>query len=263
MAPKIGFIGIVGEMWKEDPQGTLKWLQGLGIDGMEGGAAVANAFGVSPAEGRQKLAQHGLTCPIQGRVSFGQSEDEMRQVLALAKEMGAAYVVDYFAPFNDRDEILRYCAYFNRVGALCAEEGLVFLYHNHDHEFRRFDGEYGLDIMLDNTDPDLVKQELDVAWVTFGGADPVAYLKKHANRCPVLHMKDFEHLHPGSPTATGVRQEAVFAEVGTGVVDTAGVVTAAEEVGVDWLVIEQDRMNTLGPKESLERSVAELKRLAG
>ena len=61
MAPKIGFIGIIGEMWKEDPQGTLEWLQGLGIDGMEGGAAVAHAFGVTPAQGRQNCCRNWRT----------------------------------------------------------------------------------------------------------------------------------------------------------------------------------------------------------
>jgi sugar phosphate isomerase/epimerase len=123
------------------------------------------------------------------------------------------------------------------------------------------DGVRGIDILLENTDPQLVKMELDVAWVTFGGANPIDIIVKNPERYPLLHMKDFAHLHPGSQEAKGVRDEAVFSEVGTGVVDTAGVVEVAKRVGVEWLVIEQDRMNTLEPKESLETSARNLRAL--
>jgi sugar phosphate isomerase/epimerase len=143
---------------------------------------------------------------------------------------------------------------------------VIFCYHNHDHEFRRFAGpdgreRAGLELLLELTDPQVVRREVDVAWVTFGGADPVAFLQAHAGRCPILHMKDFAHLHRGSHLAQGVRQEAVFTEVGTGVVNTDGVVDAAAQADVSWLVIEQDRMNQRSPRASLETSVRNLRAL--
>jgi sugar phosphate isomerase/epimerase len=258
---KIGFIGILKDEFEADAQGTLDWVASLGFDGMEGAASLAGYLGVDVSGAKRALEEAGLAAGPQGRVAFEQTEDEWLEVIRTAKEIGSAYVVDYYAPFNDETEIKRYCDYFNRVGKLCADEGLVFLYHNHDHEFRRVNGTYGFDIMLEHSDPDLVSFELDVAWVTFGGADPVALIKQHADRIPVLHMKDFEHLHPGTPNAEGVRKEAVFAEVGSGVVNTAAVVEAAKDADVEWLVIEQDRMNKLGPRESLELSYNNLRAL--
>lgn len=263
---RIGFIGILKEAFQADAEGTLAWLGSLGIDGMEGSAALAGYLGVSPTEARRRMETVGLAAGPQGRVAFEQSESEWREVIQKAQEMGTPYVVDYYAPCNDHDEILRYCDYFNAVGRICREEGLRFLYHNHDHEFRRIadtaaagaQAPTAFDIILGNTDPELVGIELDVAWATFGGYDPVALIVQHAHRIPVLHMKDFEHLHPGSPTAEGKRDEAVFAEVGTGIVDTAGVVAAAREAEIDWLIIEQDRMTRLSPKESLEVSYRKL-----
>lgn len=278
---RIGFIGILKEAFQADAEGTLAWLGSLGIDGMEGAAAMAGYFNVGLPEARERLEGAGLKAGPQGRVAFEQAESEWREVMATATAMGTPYVVDYYAPCNNRDEILRYCDYFNAVGRICREEGLRFLYHNHDHEFRRIpdttaavesrapaDSERtaagtepptAFDIILDNTDPELVGIELDVAWATFGGYDPVVLIPHHAPRIPVLHMKDFEQLHPGSATAEGKREEAVFTEVGTGVVDTAGVVAAAREADIDWLIIEQDRMNRLSPKESLEVSFGRLR----
>jgi sugar phosphate isomerase/epimerase len=260
---KIGYIGIIQGELEADPTGTLEWVAGLGFDGMEGAAAMAPRFGLGIVETRKKLNDLGLHAAPQGVVKLGQSDAEIGAVIESAREIGAEYVVQYYAPFDGSEEILRYTDFFNRVGKLCREEGLVFIYHNHDHEFKRYDGVYGLELMLANTDPELVKSELDVAWVTFGGADPAAFLRKYAGRCPVLHMKDFARLEPGCDRAVGNRREAVFAEVGTGVVDTKGVVRAAKECEVDWLVIEQDRMNTLTPRESLEVSYRNLARLVG
>ena len=263
MSLNIGFIGIIGDEIRNAPEATLRTVAGIGFDGMEGAAAVAKALGVPVREARARLDAHGLKAAPQGRVAQDQSEAQWREVITTAREIGSRYVVDYYAPFDSRDSILKTCDYLNTVGRLCADEGLTFLYHNHDHEFRVHDGEVGFDLLLANTDPSIVKIELDVAWVTFGGGDPVAIIGKHPDRFPVLHMKDFAHLHPGSPTADGKRDEAVFAEVGTGVVNTAGVVDAARKAGVDWLVIEQDRMNTMGPMESLKTSFALLSEIVG
>lgn len=263
MAPRIGFIGIIGELFDEDPRGTLEWVASLGFDGMEGAAVLADKMGITVREARERLEALGLVAAVQGRLDRNATDEQNIGVLARAKEIGARYVVDYFDHFQDRDAILRYAEFANRMGKLAQSQGLVFLYHNHDHEMKLHGEERGIEIFLANTDPTLVRVELDVAWVTFGGADPVAMLHAHPGRFPVLHMKDFAHLHPGSASADGVRREAIFAEVGTGVVNTAGVVEASNELGVEWLVIEQDRMNTLGPRESLETSYRNLRALVG
>ncbi len=263
MAPRIGFIGIIQNELADDPEETLVWVAELGIDGMEGAASLAGELGISVSETRQKLDRLGLKVPVQGRVGADQSDDEIRTVLSTARDIGAPYVVDYYAPFKDRDGILRYAEFAGRVGRMCEEEGLGFLYHNHNHEMRFHDGELGIDIFLANTDGSLVNVELDIGWVAFGGADPVSLIRNHPGRFPVLHMKDFDHFPDRSADSDEARKEAIFAEVGTGAVNTNAVVEAAIEAGTDWLVIEQDRMNKLEPKASLETSYRNLRRMIG
>lgn len=263
MSLKIGFIGIIGDEWKEDPEGTLAWVAELGFDGVEGAAPLAGHFGLSVPEFREKLAAHGLAASVQGSVNRDQSDEERRAVMTRAKEVGAAYVVDYFAPFNTREEILEYAEFANQAGGEARDEGLAFLYHNHNQEFRSFDGVTGLELLLKHTDPSLVKVELDVGWVTFGGADPVAVIRNDPDRYPVLHIKDFETVPSEDPSDHDARKAAIFTEVGEGVLNLTGVVAAARDAGVEWLNIEQDRMNTRGPRASLETSFRNLKAVVG
>ena len=262
---KIGFIpmGPIGEYVKEDPIAAIDWVSKLGFDGIEGAAGLAEALGEPVPAVRTRFEAAGLACPVQGAISFHSSDDDIRAAAVTAAEIGAGFVADYYAPFTDRAEILSYCEYFMRAGRICREEGVGFLYHNHDQEMRLHDGRRGIDILLENTDEDLVQVELDVAWATFGGQDPVAIIEASPKRFPVLHIKDLAELHPGSPAAAGVRSEAVFSEVGTGVVNTQGVIDAARSAGVSWVIIEQDRMNALGPAESLETSYTNLRRMVG
>ncbi len=77
-----------------------------------------------------------------------------------------------FYPLGDRDYVLRRCDAFNRVGELARERGMRFYYHNHFQEFQRLGDDYVYDIILANTDPDLVLLEFDTYWVYRGGQDP-------------------------------------------------------------------------------------------
>jgi len=263
MAAKIGFIGIIRDEFEKDAEGTLKWVADLGFDGMEGAASVAEKLGVSVAETRKKLAALGIEVPVQGAIRPSQSDDEIRKIIATAKEIGAPYTVDYFAPFETRDEILEYAEFATRVGKICAESGIGFLYHNHNHEMRMVNGKRAIELFLENTDASLVNVELDIGWVAFGGGDPVELIEKYPNRFPVLHMKDFESFMPDAEDTGAARKAATFAEVGDGKVDMKAVVAAAKKAGIGWLTIEQDRMNRLDPKESLERSYRNLKAMVG
>lgn len=263
MAAKIGFIGIIRDEFERDAEGTLKWIADLGFDGMEGAASLAEKLGVSVAETRKRLAALGLEVSVQGSVRLGQSDEEIRKSISTAKEIGARYTVDYFAPFETGDQILEYAKFATRIGEVCADAGIGFLYHNHNHEMRTIDGKRGIEIFLENTDGALVNVELDIGWVAFGGGDPAELIEKYPARFPVLHMKDFEALMPDADDPGAARKAATFAEVGDGVVDMEAVVAAAKKAGVTWLNIEQDRMNTLGPRESLERSFRNLKAIVG
>jgi sugar phosphate isomerase/epimerase len=117
----------------------------------------------------------------------------------------------------------------NTMGARCKALGARLSYHNHEFEFEREDGEYPIDILLGNTDPDLVKFEPDVYWVRYAGVDPAAVIKKYAGRCPLIHLKDMT----AGPTPT-------YAEIGEGIIDFNPIFAASEAGGAEWYIAEQD-----------------------
>jgi sugar phosphate isomerase/epimerase len=125
-----------------------------------------------------------------------------------------------------------------------AERGLVFVYHNLNHELEKFeDGRTALQIMLEDGDPEYFMFEPDVYWVQAGGASPVAWLRMMGERAPVIHFKDM--------TMHG--REQVFAEIGEGNLDWEGIVAACEEIGAEYYIVEQDRCER-DPFESLKIS---------
>ena len=93
------------------------------------------------------------------------------------------------------------CEVLNRIGALAKSYGIQFLYHLHNIEFNPIlDSDYPgqiVDFLMEHTDPDLVKFEDDVFWVQIGGRDAAQFLRDHADRIPMLHVKDFYYIGQG------------------------------------------------------------------
>lgn len=136
----------------------------------------------------------------------------------------------------------------NAIGRLALENGLTLSYHNHSHEFAKGDdGRYLLDMLLDSTDPELVKLELDTYWATYAGVDPIAYLHKRAGRVPLIHVKD-------------MTPERTFTEVGYGTLDIKAICRAAGESGTEWYVVENDAP-TIPSLESARRSFEKLSKI--
>jgi sugar phosphate isomerase/epimerase len=132
-----------------------------------------------------------------------------------------------------------------------------FYYHNHFQEFQRFGADYVYDLILENTDPNLVKLEIDTYWMYRGGQDPIAWMKKCADRVVLLHQKDFPadapqplHLFDGVVSPTENIDSAVFrqrkdtrcfTEIGTGVLPIQDILDAAGALpALDYLILEQD-----------------------
>jgi sugar phosphate isomerase/epimerase len=142
-----------------------------------------------------------------------------------------------------------------KAGEACKRRGMTLCYHNHSFEFQRFktDGggeKPGLDIFYDESDPQLVKAELDTYWIKHGGVAPTTYIKKLGDRVRLLHLKDM---------ASGPEQR--FAPVGTGVLDFKSILSAARSAAVAWNVVEQDKCYDTPPIEAVRISFENLKKL--
>jgi sugar phosphate isomerase/epimerase len=184
--------------------------------------------GVTTGQAKDHLGRIGLqwvACHAGDELLAGGLEELIHSLA----EAGCAHLVLPYLSFSSKEEVIGAAGRLDQIGAACRAQKIQFSYHHHDHEFKRFEGERILDILRGATDPELVKFELDTYWVKRGDEDPAAFLRGFQDRCPLLHIKDME---PGP--------EGFFAEIGEGILDFEGIFRAAEEVGVQWLVVEQD-----------------------
>lgn len=130
---------------------------------------------------------------------------------------------------------------FLPVAETFRDNGAYFMYHNHDHEFKKCNGKTVLEHLADVLPADAFGFTLDTYWVQAGGADPAAYIEKFAGRLPCIHLKDMAY----------GKQMAV---VGEGNINFDRVFAAAEKAGTQYMLVEQDNCNGEDPFECLKRS---------
>ena len=103
--------------------------------------------------------------------------------------------------WGDQKNVKKSCRVLNKLGAMAKKHGIQFLYHMHNIEFNPIvDSKYKgqiIDYVMENTDPDLVKFQGDVFWIQIGGRDAAKFIKEHADRIPMLHVKDFYFIGEG------------------------------------------------------------------
>jgi sugar phosphate isomerase/epimerase len=128
------------------------------------------------------------------------------------------------------------------------ENGLQFIYHNHNVEFAKYGPKTGMDILLEESDPEFFDFEIDTYWIQAGGANPVEWIRKVKNRMDVVHFKDM--------TVKG--WDPQMAEIGEGNLNWPKIIKACRENNVEWACVEQDVCQR-NPFESLAISLHNLK----
>ena len=169
-----------------------------------------------------------------------QKDTEKKIVEAL--ETGKRYWVCYWPWLSDAknitaDEAKTAADNLNKLGEAAKKGGIKFCWHNHNWEFEKptSDG-LPFDILMKNTDPEIVKSELDIYWVRKGGGDPLECLKKYPGRYEILHVKDMD--------ATPAKS---FACPGSGIIDFGPIFREAWDQGVRHYIVEKD-----GEKNGIE-----------
>lgn len=145
----------------------------------------------------------------------------------------------------------KYIADFTPAAQKIKDAGMQYAYHNHHFEFERYDGRTQLDIMIEDTDPDLFNFILDTHWLQTGGVYPPDYIRKVKGRMRVCHFKDYKI----------VNGERMYAEIGTGNIDLDECYRACVESGVEYIIIEQDSTD-MDLFESAEISFRNLNEIA-
>ncbi|HMD39832.1 MAG TPA: sugar phosphate isomerase/epimerase [Candidatus Acidoferrum sp.] len=247
----------VGAELDKDYDGTLRAIAAIGYKEVETGVSATR----KAADVKKSLQAAGLQCRAM-HMSFG----GMEEAIPYAAEIGAKYVISSVTlpsvpeagKFDMKammaqltalnlDDFKKIAARCNTMGEQAKKAGLQFGYHNHNFEFKPQDGgAIGYDVVLKETDPALVKFELDCGWMVAAGHDPVAYLTKYPTRYRLLHIKDFQ---PTDSPSVGL-DESVRpkpAELGRGHIDYKPIFAAAKKTEVELYYVEQEPPFTATP----------------
>lgn len=146
------------------------------------------------------------------------------------------------------------CADLNKYGAVVKKFGMKILVHNHAGEFDLLaDGKTTqYDVLLAETDPELVTMQLDIGWAYVGGQDALAMFKKNPGRFELWHVKDVKYKQLDPKLSPGERQRlAQIVAMGEGDIDYRAVFANAGLAGMKHFVIEQDTAGQ-GGRDAIE-----------
>jgi len=222
-----------------DFAGTIRKVAAAGYQGIEGG-------GTGPLSEKDYLAlMRELKIANMG-AHVGLEEfagDKLERALDYHRRLGVKYLgYSHWEPRMNADTWKRIAAPMNRVGRAAKARGMVFQYHNHAHEFVKYGKRNALEILLAESDPAVVKSQLDLGWVVRAGEDAVAWMKKLGRRIATVHLKDttvVPKAPPGAPKSRA-HHKPQWTEVGTGILPLKGVVAMARKLKVPWYIVEQD-----------------------
>lgn len=258
----------VREDAQKDFKGTMQRIKDMGYEGVE----LAGLYGKSGAEIKAVLDEVGLALVSAHVPVEDLQKDAMLEEYA---SMGLKWIaIPWMSVEISEEGVAKAVETIRDAAVRCKERGMQLLYHNHDFEFQKVNGEYILDTFYREISEDLLKTELDTCWVNVGGENPAAYIKKYAGRVPVLHLKDFIGQKSKNTYAliqaegaeqteedASLRQCAFeYRPLGLGLQKVDELLQAAEEAGTEWLIVEQDEP-TMGKSalECVQMSIAYLK----
>ena len=254
MGLKIGVqVYSVRDSADRDLKDTLKKIKAMGYEGVE----LAGLYGHSAEEIRSVLDETGLEA-ISAHVGFGELAADCKGTVAAYKKIGVKYIALPFMGENDlpmSENWEKNLGIIKEISKECKENGITLLYHNHDTEYKKMpDGTYIEDYLFKATGLDAMKPEFDTCWVRVAGEDPVAYIKKYAGYVLVVHLK-------GTDKKADVTEAFKFRPVGYGVQDFPSIIKASEEVGAEWVIVEQDNSYETPSLEAAKMSRDYLKKI--
>jgi sugar phosphate isomerase/epimerase len=213
------------EMSRSVPN-TLRKLAQFGYREVE----FAGYFDLGAEALRELLGEYGLAAPST-HVSYSLMQSSLEKTIEFASALGHQYLVVPSLPKAQRqslDDYHRTAEAFNGWGAKCKAAGLQFAYHNHAFEFDVIDGQVPYDVLLNETDTELVQMEMDIYWVVKAGRSPLQYIKQWPGRFPLWHLKD-------------ISADGSMVDVGAGEIDFPALFEYSQKAGLRHGFVEHDR----------------------
>jgi len=242
---------------KKDPAATLEALAKMGYKYVEHANYVDHKFyGYTPKDfkalldklGLKMLSGHTRLNAVHWDATKKDFTDDWKQTVNDAAVMGQKYVISPWLEEGLRtnyDDLVGYMEVFNKSGELCKKSGMRFGYHNHDFEFgTHLNGKTLYEIILDNTDPKLVVQQLDIGNMYNAGAKAADIVKKYPGRFISMHVKD-------EIKASSGNQPYDSTVLGKGILPVKEIIDLGKKSGgTSLFIIEQESYQGMQPLDT-------------
>ena len=243
----------------KDVKGVLAQVGKAGFTEVEtfGYSVDKGFFGTSVHDFKSMLDDNGLKATsnhfdFNSMIKDG-TTDLVKSYIDTANHLGSEYVTVPYINSELRgtsgDAYKKLAEQINKVGELCQAGGLKLAYHNHDFEFTKFGSTNGYEILLNETDKNLVDFEMDLYWVVRSGNDPLELFRKYPGRFKMWHVKDMDKVNPDWN-----------AEIGTGAVDFKSIFAEAKLAGMKRFFLEHESNYKPNPIESAAKSFEYIKK---
>jgi len=239
----------------KDVKGTIEKVAKAGFTEVETyGFSIKDQFwGLSPAEFKKILDANGLKA-VSGHYSYllEDNTDELKAAIEAAKVLGSEYLtVPWLDPSirKNAEDYKKIAAKINIAGKMCKDAGIRLAYHNHNFEFEKQGETTGYQILLNETDKNLVDFELDLYWVVRSGNDPIKLFTDNPGRFTMWHVKDMDKMNPDLNT-----------EVGSGSINWKPIFADAKLSGMKHFFVEHETNYKPNPIESVATSCTYLKK---
>jgi sugar phosphate isomerase/epimerase len=253
-----------------NPLATLKALAEMGYKYVEhAGYGDRKFYGWTAAEFKKVLADLGMSMPSGHTVLGKQHWDEEKKdftdlwkyTVEDAAAVGQQFVISPWLDEtwrNSEDNLKKYMDVFNKSGELCQKSGMKFGYHNHAFEFSEKMGDKTVyDIIMENTDPNVVIHQLDIGNMYNGGAVAKDIVTKYPGRFQSMHVKD----EIESTSTEGNHEKYESTILGTGIVSVKEVIDLGKKSGgTIHFIIEQESYQGKTPLASMKEDLVIMKK---
>lgn len=169
--------------------GTLTAIKEIGYTGVE----FAGYYSMEAKKIKKVLDQIGLNA-LSAHIPLTRLRNNLEEEIDTLKILGAKYIVCPYSEMTSIEVALELANELTLIGDVCKNNGLIFLYHNHAHEFAKEQGKYLLDVFYAAVDSKVVRQEVDIYWLAYAGIDVYSYLEKHGKRNDLIHLKQIANM---------------------------------------------------------------------
>lgn len=236
----------------KDVKGILEKVALAGYTEVElYGFSIKDKFwGLEPQELKKILDANKLKA-VSGHYGLGTylsdgNTTELEAAIKAAKVLKSEYIT---IPWLDEslrknaDDYRKIASLLNKAGEMCKAAGLKLAYHNHDFEFKKLGDITGYEILLKETDKNLVFFEMDLYWIAYSKINPVELFKQNPGRFTMWHVKDMDK-----------NTKTLNAEIGSGVIDFKSIFAEAKLSGMKHFFVEQETNYKPNAIESIKTS---------